>query len=174
MKKTNEWRGNKEKPVEDLRTLNENYEKPRKATDKKNIPIKFERYQHVKPEQCLAFRFVDHSTDDDTFAVKLQNFSNRIFLAEYAVGIMTGDDSVIGSIETGCSGQQGVAEKVEKGGVYGQYVHGVTAVSVYHIVLLLYYHAALFHHVVFGDIDRICSNTVLLQISRKNVSLYIP
>lgn len=35
LKKTNEWRGNKEKPVEDLRTLNENYEKSRKATDKK-------------------------------------------------------------------------------------------------------------------------------------------
>lgn len=35
LKKTNEWRGNKEKPVEDLRTLNENYEKTRKATDKK-------------------------------------------------------------------------------------------------------------------------------------------
>ena len=39
MKKTNEWRGNKEKPVENSRTLNENYEKSRKATDKKNIPI---------------------------------------------------------------------------------------------------------------------------------------
>jgi len=35
LKKTNEWRGNKEKPVEDLRTLNENYEKSRKATDKR-------------------------------------------------------------------------------------------------------------------------------------------
>jgi len=35
LKKTNEWRGNKEKPVEDLRTLNENYEKLRKATDKR-------------------------------------------------------------------------------------------------------------------------------------------
>lgn len=34
LKKTNEWRGNKESPVEDLRTLNENYEKTRKATDK--------------------------------------------------------------------------------------------------------------------------------------------
>ena len=34
LKKTNEWRGNKENPVEDLRTLNENYEKTRKATDK--------------------------------------------------------------------------------------------------------------------------------------------
>jgi len=35
LKKTNEWHGNKEKPVENLRTLNENYEKSRKATDKK-------------------------------------------------------------------------------------------------------------------------------------------
>lgn len=35
LKKTNEWRGNKEKSVENLRTLNENYENSRKATDKK-------------------------------------------------------------------------------------------------------------------------------------------
>lgn len=35
IEKKNEWRGNKEKPVENLRTLNENYEKTRKATDKK-------------------------------------------------------------------------------------------------------------------------------------------
>lgn len=34
LKKTNEWRGNKEKSVENLRTLNENYENSRKATDK--------------------------------------------------------------------------------------------------------------------------------------------
>jgi hypothetical protein len=33
LKKKNEWRGNKEKPVENLRTLNENYEKSKGATE---------------------------------------------------------------------------------------------------------------------------------------------